>query len=128
SLSPEERLKAAIVKSPAELENYFRLADHYLHAGRLDDAQQTLDQANQASGGGDLTVRERLEDLQLRRAARQVQAALQNFEHEKTPAAQQLLDRARFQANQVELEVYAARADRDPHNPRLQLEVGLRLK
>src|SRR5690606_17123024 len=31
-------------------------------------------------------------------------------------------------ANQVELEVYAARADRDPHNPRLQLEVGLRLK
>jgi tetratricopeptide (TPR) repeat protein len=28
----------------------------------------------------------------------------------------------------VELEVYAARADRDPNNPRLQFEVGMRLK
>ncbi|MCC6492688.1 MAG: hypothetical protein IT424_06680 [Pirellulales bacterium] len=127
-LSPEDRLAAAIAKEPAELENYFRLADHFVHAGRLDDAQQVLDRANQASGGGNLVVRERLEDIQLRRAAHQVAAAQQNFEHEKTPAAQQLLERARLQANQVELEVYAARADRDPHNPRLQFEVGLRLK
>ncbi|RIK74345.1 MAG: hypothetical protein DCC67_16690 [Planctomycetota bacterium] len=125
---PEQRLKAAIEHDPAELDNYFRLADHYLHANRLDDAQQALDRANQAAGGGNLLVRERLEDLQLRRAARQVAAAQQNYDHAKTPEAQQLLDRARLHANQVELEVYAARADRDPHNPRLQFEVGLRLK
>jgi tetratricopeptide (TPR) repeat protein len=128
SLSPEDRLKAAIAKDPSSVEAYFRLADLYLHHQRLDDAQQALDRANQATGGGDLQVRERLEDLQLRRAARQLLSAQQNYDQLKTPEAQQLLDRARVQANQVELEVYAARVDRDPNNPRLQFELGMRLK
>jgi tetratricopeptide (TPR) repeat protein len=128
NLSPEERLKAAIAKDPGGVEAYFRLADHYLHQMRIDDAQQVLERANQATGGGDLNVRERLEDLQFRRAARQLASAQQNYDQLKTPEAQQLLERARAQANQVELEVYAARVDRDPNNPRLQFELGLRLK
>jgi tetratricopeptide (TPR) repeat protein len=128
NLPPEERLKGAIAKDPGNVEAYFRLADHYLHQHRLDDAQAVLDRANQATGGGDLNVRERLEDLQLRQAARQVASAQQNFDELKTPEAQQLLDRARAQANQVELEVYAARVDRAPNNPRVQFELGLRLK
>jgi tetratricopeptide (TPR) repeat protein len=128
ALSAEDRLKAAIARDPSEVDNYFRLADHFLHLQRLDDAQQLLERAHQATGGGNLLVRERLEDLQLRRAARQVIAAQQNFEHEKTPEAQQLFDRTREQANQVELEVFATRVDRDPNNPRLQFELGMRLK
>jgi tetratricopeptide (TPR) repeat protein len=124
----EERLKAAIEKDPAAIEQYFSLADLYLQQQRMDDAQQVLDRASQASGGGNLQVRERLEDLQLRRVARQAAAAQQHFEHEQTAEARQLFDRARAQANQVELEVYAARVDRDPHNPRLQFELGMRLK
>jgi tetratricopeptide (TPR) repeat protein len=128
SLSPEERLKAAIAKDPGGVEAYFRLADLYLHQQRIDDAQQVLERANQATGGGDLNVRERLEDLQLRRTARQQLSAQQNFDQLKTPEAQQLLERARAQANQVELEVYASRVDRDPNNPRLQFELGLRLR
>jgi len=128
ALSPEERLNAAIAKDPTALEAYFQLADLYLHQHRLDDAQQTLERASQAAGGGDLRVRERLEDLQLRRAARQLAAAQQQFDHEPTDQARQLRDRARAQANQVELEVYAARADREPNNPRVQFELGLRLK
>jgi tetratricopeptide (TPR) repeat protein len=124
----EERLKATIAKDPTATDAYFRLADIHVHQNRLDDAQAVLDQANQATGGGDLQVRERLEDLQLRRVARQAEAAQKHFEHEQTPEAKQLLDRARVQANQVELEVYAARADRDPNNARLQFELGLRLK
>ncbi|HEX6961537.1 MAG TPA: hypothetical protein VF175_06695 [Lacipirellula sp.] len=128
ALSPEDRLKAAIAKDPATVENYFRLADLYLSQHRLDDVQRVLEQANQATGGGDFNVRERLEDLQIRRAAGQLAAAKQHYEHEKTPDAQQLFERARAQANQVELEVYAARVDRDPNNPRLQFELGMRLK
>ncbi len=128
ALAPEDRLKAAIAKDPSVVDSYFRLADLYLHEQRLDDAQQVLERAQQATGGGDLTVRERLEDLQLRRAARQAMAAQQHFDHEKTPEAHELLDRARAQANQVELEVYSTRVDRDPNNPRLQFELGMRLK
>jgi tetratricopeptide (TPR) repeat protein len=128
ALTPEERFNAAIAKDPSSVENYFRLADLYLSHQRLDDAQRTLEQANQATGGGDLNVRERLEDLQIRRAARQMDSARRHYEHEKSSDAQQLYDRARAQANQVELEVYAARVDRDPNNPRLQFELGMRLK
>jgi tetratricopeptide (TPR) repeat protein len=124
----EERLKAAIAKDPAAIDSYFRLSDLYVHEQRLEEAQQILDRANQASGGGNLQVRERMEDLQLRRVARQAAAAQQHYEHEQTPEAKQLLDRARAQANQVELEVYAARCDRDPNNPRFQFEMGMRLK
>jgi tetratricopeptide (TPR) repeat protein len=127
-LPHEDRLKAAIAKDPSAVENYFRLTDLYLHQQRWEDAQQALEKAHQATGGGDLTVRERLEDLQLRRAAREAAAAQQHFDHEKTSAAHELLDRAKAQANQVELEVYATRVDRDPHNPRLQFELGMRLK
>lgn len=126
--TPEQRLQAAIEKDPAELENYFRLVDLYLHGGRLDDAERVLEQAQAASGGGNLAVRERMEDLQLRRAARQTVAAQQIYDSDPTPDAKGLLDRAKSHANQVELEVFAARADRDPNNPRFQFELGLRLK
>ena len=127
-LAPEERYKEAIAKDPSVVETYFRLADLYLHEGRLDDAEQTLQRALQASGGGDFHVRERLEDLQIRRAATQLASAQQFFESQKSAEAKQLFDRARAQANQVELEVYAARVDRNPQNPRLQFELGQRLK
>lgn len=128
ALSPEDRYQAMIAKDPAALDAYFRLADLYLHQQRLDDAQQMLERASQAAGGGDFQVRERLEDLQVRRVTGQLASAQQNFDQLKTPEAKQLLDQARTQVNQAELEIYAARADRDPHNPRLQLELGLRLK
>jgi tetratricopeptide (TPR) repeat protein len=128
ALAPAERYQQAIDKDPAAIDAYFRLADLHLHEGRLDDAEQVLQRASQASGGGDLHVRERLEDLQVRRAAGQLASAQQFFDSQKTAEAKQLLDRARSQANQVELEVFATRVDRDPQNPRLQFELGLRLK
>ncbi len=125
---PEQRYKAAIAADPANLDSYFRLADIYVHEQRLDEAQQVLQRAGEASGGGNLDVRDRMEDLQLRRAARAAAQALRNYEQAGTPEAKALLDRARTHANQVELEVYATRVDREPNNPRLQFELGLRLK
>lgn len=126
--TPEDRLKAAIEKDPSAIENYFRLVDLYLHEHRLDDADRALEQAQAAAGGGNLAVRERMEDIQLRRAGWQVAAAQQSYDSEPSPEAKRLLDRAKSHANQVELEVFAARVDRDPNNPRFQLELGLRLK
>jgi len=123
-----ERLEAAAAADPTDLDAAFRLADLYIHQQRLDDAGRVLDRARQATGGGDLRVRERLEDLQLRRAAHQAQLALKNYEHEQTTAARELLEKARAHANQVELEIFAARVDREPHSTRLRFELGLRQK
>jgi tetratricopeptide (TPR) repeat protein len=127
-IPPEVRYKTAIEVEPANVENYFRLAELYLHDQRFDDAQKLLDRANQASGGGNLQVRERLEDLQLRRAAHQTAQAQKNFDHDGSPEAKTLLDRARVLQNQVELEVYATRVDREPGNARMHFELAMRLK
>jgi tetratricopeptide (TPR) repeat protein len=127
-LPPEQRYQALIAADPAKVENYFGLADFYGFEQRYDEAQQVLDRANQAAGGGNMEVRQRLEDLQLRRAGFQATLAQKNFDQAPTPDSKALLERARAHANQVELEVYAARCDREPNNPRLQFELGMRLK
>ncbi|MCG8450900.1 MAG: tetratricopeptide repeat protein [Pirellulales bacterium] len=128
SLSPEERMQAAISKDPTELENYVRLADIYLHEQRFDEAEQILGRGQQAAGGGDLQVMERIEEVQMRRAGRQLAIAEQHYQQDPSEEHQQLVARFRTQANQVELEIYAAQAERDPENTRLKYELGLRLK
>jgi tetratricopeptide (TPR) repeat protein len=124
----EEDLLRAIEASPAETVNYMALADLFTAQNRLREATEILTRALAASGGGDLTVRERLEDAHLRRAHSQVQIAQRRAEQEKTEEALELARRMEAQANQAELEVYAARAARNPGSSILQYELGLRCK
>lgn len=128
TLPPEQRLTAAIEKDPTEIGNYLRLADLLLHECRFDDADKVLGRAMQASGGGDMQVRERWEDVQLRRARHQLAIAERRAQQQQTEEAQQLAANLRRQTNQVELEVFSIRSGREPKNPRLQYELGLRLK
>ncbi len=125
---PEQRLTEAIKNDPAEINNYLQLADLLLHEQRFDEADQVLTRAMQASGGGDLQVRERLEEVLLRRTRHQLAIAEHRAGENSTDQSQELAAKLRAQTNQVELEVFAARADRDPQNPRLQYELGLRFK
>ncbi|NOZ40985.1 MAG: hypothetical protein GXP24_12290 [Planctomycetes bacterium] len=125
---PEVRLQAAISDDPTLAENYVHLADIYLHEQRFDEAEKLLDQGFSACGSGDLQIRTRLEDVQLRRVTHQLAVAEKRCEHDSGEEAKQLAHRFRIQANQVELETYAARAERDPKNSRLKYELGLRLK
>jgi len=127
-LPPEQRLRASIQQEPAEIANYLQLADLLVHESRLDEAEKVLARAMQASGGGELRVRARLEDLQIRRARRQLAIAERQATEQPSDEASRLTAQLRFQANQVELEVFSARADREPQNGRLQYELGLRLK
>lgn len=78
--------------------------------------------------GGDLKVREQLEDTQLRRVHQQVDIAIARARSEGTQQAVDLARRMEIEANQAELEIYAARVNRKPTNIRLQYELGLRLK
>lgn len=124
----EQGLADAIAANPAELSNYFELADLLTVEQRLREAEQVLSRALAASGGGDLNVRERLEDAQLRRVHQQLEIANHRAKQDATPEATDLARRMAAQANQSELEVYAARSAREPNNLLLQYELGLRLK
>ena len=126
--SPEERLQAALAADPTEIENYLQLADILIHDARLDEAEKLLERGLSASGGGDLNIRERLEDIQLRRAHHQLAIAEKRHAQEPNEETQQQVLHFRKLANQRDLEVYAVRSDRDPGNTRLKFELGLRLK
>jgi len=124
----EKELLQAIQDNSTEISNYLELSELFTTQNRLREASEILVRGLAASGGGDLTIRERLEDAQLRYAHNQVLIAQRRAEQEKTEEAIALARRMASQANQVELEVYAARAARQPANPLLQYELGLRCK
>jgi tetratricopeptide (TPR) repeat protein len=124
----EKSLLAAIEKDPANLANYLELGELFTVQNRLREATEILSRALAASGGGDLMVRESLEDAHLRRAQNQVMVAQRRADQEKTEESAELARRMAAQANQSELEVFAARAARNPGNSMLQYELGLRCK
>jgi len=124
----EKALLEAVQKSPADTHNYLELAELFTSQNRLRETTEILTKALAASGGGDLSIRERLEDAHLRRAQHQVTVAQRRAEQEKTVEAADLAKRMAAQANQVELEVFAARAARMPANSLLQFELAVRCK
>ena len=124
----ETRLLEKLQSEPGESDSYVQLADLYLHERRLDDAREILQRGQEATGGRELRLLERLEEVQLRKVQQQAKQAQQHHDHEQSDESKQLLDQSLRQVNQVELEVYDARSQREPQNPRLQLELGLRLK
>ena len=126
-LSPQERLRAAIESDPSDVESWLQLADIQAHAGQLDEASRLLAQGRQAAGN-DLRFVERIEAIQIRKAHEQATIADQRHQQAPTEETKQQLLHLLKQANQVELEIYAAKSDRDPSNKRLKFELGLRLK
>lgn len=126
--SREQALIAAMQANPAEVANYTELAKVFMSQQRFREAEQVLTQALAVTGGGDLAVREQLEEAQLQRVQQQVLVANRRAEQEKTEEAAELARRMAAQCNQVELEIYAARAAREPGNLLLQYELGLRFK
>jgi tetratricopeptide (TPR) repeat protein len=124
----EKALLEQVQSKPAEVENYLELATLFASQQRLREAEQILTQALAVTGGGDINVRERLEEAQLQRIHQQVDIANRRAEQEKTPETAELAKRMAVQGNQVEMEIYAARAAREPGNLSLQFELGLRSK
>ncbi|QDU87608.1 Tetratricopeptide repeat protein [Pirellulimonas nuda] len=122
------RLQAAIDADPADPEAYLQLADVYASAGRLEKASKLLTEALSATGGGDLRVREKWEDVELCRVHAQVKVADRRAAEEATPEAKHLARQMLAQATQAELEIFAARADRHPADPRPQIELAVRFK
>ncbi len=124
----EQELLDAIQSHPAEVANYLELATLFSAQERHPDAERILSQALAVTGGGDLNVRECLEDAQLARVHQQVDIATRRAEQEKSDEATELARRMAVQANLVEMEIYGSRSSRDPGNSMLLFELGLRAK
>ena len=110
------------------MDNYLELADWLNRHEQFDEAEQLLVTADQVAGGGNHEVRHRIEETQLKRIQRKMAVADQRAEREKSEENVRLARKIRVEANQIELEIYAARAQRRPDRPSLQFELALRLK
>ena len=126
-LTPEQQLEKAIAKNPEKVENYSELADLHLRHDRLELAEQVLAKAFEVSGG-EITLRERLEDVQLHRARHDLEVAQKRAQTEKTEEAKNLWRQMAEALNRTELEVYRSRSDRYPDNAGLKFELALRLQ
>ncbi|MCC7086771.1 MAG: hypothetical protein IT427_17355 [Pirellulales bacterium] len=126
-LSPAQRLIEKIKANPAEIALYVELADLYGKEEKWGDAEVTLQRALEASGG-DVTIREQLEDVQLRKAQRQSLIADKRAAEQKTSEAVELAQRMRVELIRQEIEVYRSRVDRYPTNTHWKYELGVRLK
>ncbi|HEX5446789.1 MAG TPA: tetratricopeptide repeat protein, partial [Pirellulales bacterium] len=125
--TPQQRLERSIEKNPSELGSYFELADLHTRDERYKQAEEILGKALEASGG-DVAVRERLEDAQLRTARAQLQIAKNKAAKDKTPEAVTLYKKMKKELNAAELDYYRNRGERYPNNLRFKYELALRLK
>jgi tetratricopeptide (TPR) repeat protein len=127
NLTQAQRLEEKISANPADATAYVELADYYTKEERWSDAESTLRRALDATGG-DIRIREQLEDVQLLKAKQQSLIADKRAAESKTPEAVDQAQRMRVELNRLETEVYRSRVDRYPTNTTWKYELGVRLK
>ncbi len=125
--TPEQKLQKHLAKNPGDISKYFELADLYTRDERHTDAEQTLTKALEASGG-DVVVRERLEDAQLRTARANLDIARKKAEKERTADAVNLFNQFKKELRARELEYFRNRSERYPNKLNFKYELALRLK
>ena len=126
-LTAEQQLEKAIAKDPSNVGNYIELAAICQKEDRFDKAEAVLAKALEASGG-DVQVREQLEDVQLRHARQKVEVAEKKAQEERTQEAVELVRRMKTELNNQEIVVYTSRCDRYPQNLGFKFELAVRLQ
>ena len=125
-MSEEADLERAIRKDETNIDNYLKLADLFKRENRLDEAFEKLKTALDLSGG-DHTIREQLEDVELDGLRHNLDLAKEAFranredENAKKAAvklAKELLSR--------EIEYFSSRVERYPKNCKLKLQLARR--
>jgi tetratricopeptide (TPR) repeat protein len=123
-----EELLAAVEADAADSASAIKLAERLADKERLTDAKKVLRRAMAASKDKDSEQHAQLEDLTLRIARLMAEKAQQDARADRSPEKMRLAKHQLADANQAELEVYAARVARTPADTRTQFELGLRLK
>jgi len=123
----EQQLQKAIKKDPSDTANYIELAELYAKEERFDETEETYQKALEASGG-EVSLRERLEDVQIRRGRRDVAIAEKAARDEKTPENVALFRKMKASLIQKEIEVFHSRCERYPTNLGFKIELADRLE
>jgi len=122
-----QELEAQIAENPADHMLYAELAETYIKADKWNDAETLLSRGLDATGG-DLRIREQLEEVQLRKARMQSLIADKRASEAKTPEAQDQAQKIRGDLNRLEIDVFRKRTERYPTNTHWKFELGSRLK
>lgn len=126
-MSVEADMQRAIRKNPEVLEPYIKLGQFYRTNKRFEEAAEVLQQALEVSGG-DLAVREQLEDVQL-------DIRRHNFELAKSAASADPSDEVakenalalREELLKQEISVFSSRIETYPRDSKLKYELAKRL-
>jgi Flp pilus assembly protein TadD len=119
----DEHIKA----SPGEVNPYSEMAEIHVKDNKWAEAEAILKSGLQATGG-DLRLREQLEDLQLRRARQNVLVAERRAAEQGTDETKKQAHQMSAELNRQEIEIYRSRVDRYPTNTGWKYELGIRLK
>lgn len=126
-LTPRQQLERLIADRPGDIENYYALADVLIQESRPAEAITILQRALEASGG-DIQVRERLEDAQLER--QRIQCAIAEKKAEVDPSEENVeqAKKLRSDLDRGELDLIFARAQRYPQKKELRFDMARRLR
>ena len=91
-LTAEQVIERHLTKNPTDIPKYLELANLHASNQKLEDAEKVLTRALEASGG-DLQIRERLEDLQMRRTREAVETGKKQAETDRTPQSEEFGER-----------------------------------
>jgi tetratricopeptide (TPR) repeat protein len=120
-LTHEDRLKQRIQRNPKDLSGYDELGNLYLNTDRFAEAEEVFRQKLEASDN-DPTVREEIEDVQLRALRSKMSAA-----HKKAKeSGKKEFERLRMTVIEKELQVYSNRCERYPNNLIFRYELAVR--
>ncbi len=122
-----ESLEAAITANPAEVDNYLKLSSAYEHRDDLQQAEAVIRRAL-AMSGSNLAVRERLENIQIRRAKQQLATAVAQAQRRPSQDAEDLVKRMRQELNRLELAIFNSRFQTYPGDLGYCFELAVRLK
>ncbi len=126
-MTPERQLERQIERQPADVRNYVKLSELHYSKERWDQSEKWLIKAIEVSGG-DINLKEQLEDLRLKQQREHLALAKRRADGEKTAEARDLFQRIAAEVNLAELEVYRGRTERYPTNLGLRYELALRLQ
>ena len=107
--------------------DFLALAAEHADRNQFDEAEVAAAKALSLSGG-ELAVREQVEDISLARLQNNVAIARRLVEYEPSEAHQQTLRRWEEELGCLELATLNARSERFPQDAGLKLEVAIRLK
>jgi tetratricopeptide (TPR) repeat protein len=120
-------LESQIAQLPHEKRHYLELAGRLAAEHRYEEAEATLAKARPILGGvPELT--EKLEEIMVLRAKRQLEIAEKQAQPLPPLEAIDLVDQAKANLARVELQVLSTQSQRRPQDKRLVLEIGRRLK